>query len=92
MSNMERNKGTLKYVDVDTENFTDEDFETYRENGFFVLDNEIYEVVEWQVKRETDFHGFCEINFNPADNTYSFHTYHDNGAESLEEVLQGGLW
>ena len=90
MSSMERNKGILKYVGIDTENFTEEDFETYRENSYFVLDNEIYEVVEWQVKRETDSHGFCEIISNPDDNTYSFHTYHYNGGASLEEVLQGG--
>jgi len=42
MSEYERNKGILRPVDVDTEHFTEEDFETYMENGFEVIGGEIY--------------------------------------------------
>lgn len=89
MSQMERNKGTLKYVPVDTEDFTEEDFDTYRENGFMVIDDEIWEIT-YEVKRDSECYGFTDIECNP-DGTYSFHTYHYNGGGSLEEVLERGL-
>ena len=44
MSEYERNKGKLIPVDVDTEHFTYNDFDTYIENGFEVIDGQIYEV------------------------------------------------
>ena len=48
MSEYERNKGKLIPVGVDTEHFTDEDFGAYTENGFAVIDGEVYEV-QWEV-------------------------------------------
>ena len=47
MSEYERNKGKLIPVGVDTEHFTDDDYDTYTENGFAVIDGEVYEV-EWE--------------------------------------------
>ncbi len=89
MSEMERNKGILRYMSVDTENFTEDDFDTYRDNGFMVLSNEIYQV-EWEVKSDTDCYEFSEVEANP-DGTIYFHTMHYNGGGSLEEVLEKKL-
>lgn len=86
MSSMERNKGVLKPVSVNTENFTGEDFETYRENGFFVINGEIYRSL-YEVKRETDHHGFSEVEIDESGNIH-FHTLHYNGGGSLEEVIE----
>jgi hypothetical protein len=89
MSEMERNKGILKYVPIDTEDFTEEDFDTYREAGFLVIDDEVWEV-KYEVERDSDCCGFTDIKVN-SDGTYYFHTYHYNGGGSLEEVLSTGL-
>jgi len=87
MSEMERNKGKLISVSVDTENFTDEDYDTYRENGFMVIDGEIFEV-EWEVKGDTD-PVLYEVIDNP-DGTIDFHTHHYNIVD-VEEVIQHEL-
>lgn len=90
MSDYERNKGRLKYAGIDTENFTDEDFETYQENGFTVIEGEIYEI-EWEVCRDTDtFPEFAEVK-EGEDGWISFHTYHYNGSAHWTEVVGGEL-
>lgn len=89
MSEMERNKGKLIPIGVDTELFSEEDFETYQENGFMVIDNEIYEV-KWFVRRDTDCYDFAEVREND-DGSIDFHTYHYNGGACLEEVIEGKL-
>lgn len=89
MSEMERNKGKLIPVDVDTEHFTEEDYETYQENGFVVIDNQIYEV-EWETQRDTDCYDFADVIEND-DGTINFHTYHYNGGAHWTELIEDAL-
>ena len=88
MSDLERNKGILIPVGVDTEHFTEEDFDTYRENGFMVLDGEVYEI-KYEVESDIEVY-FADIVEN-EDGTINFHTIHYNGGESLEEVIEDSL-
>lgn len=89
MSDYERNKGRLKYAGIDTENFTDEDFETYQENDFAVIDGEIYKV-EWEIKGLRDEPDWAEVK-EEEDGWISFHTYHYNGGAHWTEVVEGAL-
>lgn len=89
MSEMERNKGKLIPVSVDTENFTEEDYDTYRENGFMVIDGEIFEV-EWEIKGDTRCFGLAEVIDNP-DGTIDFQTHHYNGISDVEDIIQREL-
>lgn len=89
MSEMERNKGKLIPTGVDTEHFTDDDWDTYYENGFITVHGEIYEV-EWEVRRDSDGVEFADVEVN-RDGTIDFHTYHYNGSASLDEVIEGAL-
>ncbi len=88
MSEMERNKGMLIPTGVDTENFSQEDFDTYTENGFLVVDNEIYEV-EWAIKAG-DAYGFADVSVDNDGNIH-FHTLHYTGGGSLTEVIEAEL-
>ena len=89
MSEYERNKGKLIPVDVDTEYFTEDDYETYQENGFVVFDKEIYEV-EWTIQRDTECYDFADIIKN-VDGTINFHTYHYNGGAHWTELIEDAL-
>ena len=89
MSEYEHNKGKLIPVDVDTEHFTCNDFDTYIENGFEVIDNQIYEV-EWEIQRDTNCGDICEVVEN-ADGTINFHTYHYNGGAHWTELIEDAL-
>lgn len=89
MSDYERNKGKLIPIHIDTEHFTDEEWETYEENGFAVIDGEIYEV-QWEVKQENDVPEFAQVSKNP-DGTIDFHTYHYNGGAHWTEVVENAL-
>ena len=89
MSDYERNKGKLIPVGVDTENFSDEDFEAYTENGFAVIDGEVYEV-QWEVERDNVVPEFADVNVN-ADGSIDFHTYHYNGGGHWTEVIEEAL-
>lgn len=71
MSEMERNKGKLIPVGVDTSDFSEDDFDTYRENGFIEVDGEIYEV-EWEVRRDSDSVEFADVQVN-RDGSIDFH-------------------
>ena len=86
MSEYERNKGKLIPVGVDTEHFTDDDFETYAENGFAVIDGEVYEV-QWEVKRDYDAPEFADVHVN-EDGSIDFHTYHYNGGAHWTEIIE----
>jgi len=89
MSEMERNKGKLIPIGVDTELFSEEDFDTYTDNGFIIIDGEVYSV-EWEVNGETDFPQFADIKQN-TDGSISFHTYHYNSGcwiELVEDALK----
>lgn len=89
MSDMEHNKGKLIPTNIDTELFDEEAFEQYTENGFVVIDGEIYSV-EWEVMRG-QLHGFAYVDEH-EDGSISFNTYHYNGGahwtEVVEEVLK----
>lgn len=89
MSNMERNKGKLIPIGVDTEHFTEDDYETYQENGYEVIDGEIYKV-EWEVRRETDCCDFADVKVN-EDGSIDFHTYHYNGGGHWTELVEHAL-
>ena len=88
MSEMEHNKGKLIPVNVDTEHFTEEDYETYTENGFAVIGGEIYEV-EWEVQRG-ELYGFADVVEND-DGSINFNTYHYNGGAHWTEVVEDAL-
>lgn len=89
MSEMERNKGKLISTGIDTEHFSDEDWDTYQENGFAVIDGEIYEV-EWEVKRDCEGIEFADVKVN-KDGSIDFHTYHYNGGAHWTEVVESKL-
>jgi hypothetical protein len=89
MSTVERNKGTLICAGIDTENLTEETLDELREEGFMILDGEVYEVL-WEVKREEDCSHFVEMKETPTGGI-SFHTMHYNGVTCLEELLEEGL-
>lgn len=89
MSDYERNKGLLIPTGIDTENFTEEDFETYCENGFEVIDGEIYEV-RWEVRKDQSCPEFADVTLN-EDGSISFHTYHYNGGGHWTEVVKDEL-
>ena len=89
MSDYERNKGKLIPVGVDTENFSDEDFEAYTENGFAVIDGGVY-AVQWEVERANDVPEFADVHVN-EDGSIDFHTYHYNGGGHWTEVIEDAL-
>ena len=89
MSSFERNKGKLIPVNVDTENFTEDDYETYLENGFTIIDNEVYEVA-WEVEQDTEVLDFADVKIN-QDGTIDFHTCHYNGGAYWTEVVENAL-
>lgn len=89
MSTVERNKGKLIPQNIDTELFDDEASKAYEENGFVVIDGEIY-AVEWKVKRETDCDYFADVKQN-EDGSIDFLTYHYNGGGHWTEVVEDAL-
>lgn len=89
MSDYERNKGKLIPVGVDTEHFTGDDYDTYTENGFVIIDGEVYEV-EWEVEQEVGGYEFADVLKN-KDGTITFHTYHYNGGAHWTEVIEHAL-
>ncbi len=88
MSEMEYNRGKLIPVEVDTELFSEDDFETYRESGFEVIDGEIYEV-QFDVRRG-DLDEISRVSQHD-DGTIYFETYHHNGAAYWAEVVEQAL-
>lgn len=85
MSEMERNKGKLIPTGIDTSDFSEDDFDTYCENGFLEVDGEIYEV-KWEVRRDSDGVEFADVQVN-EDGSIDFHTYHYNGSMYWTEVV-----
>lgn len=88
MSEMEYNKGKLVPTGVDTELFSEDDFETYRENGFEVIDGEVYEV-QWEIRRG-DLDEIARASVDD-DGAIHFETYHYNGGAHWTEVVEQAL-
>ena len=89
MSSMERNKGKLIPTGIDTENYTDNDFDTLAENNMYVINGEVYEV-QWEVNGDTDCFHFADVKVNPSG-TIDFHTMHYNGGAFWTEVIEDAL-
>lgn len=89
MSEMERNKGKLVPTEIDTENFSDADWDSYTENGFAVIDGEIYEV-DWEIQRGFGGIEFADVKVN-EDGSIDFHTYHYNSRAHWTEVVEDAL-
>ncbi|MNW02099.1 hypothetical protein D3C71_1978350 [compost metagenome] len=68
--------------------FDEEAFEAYTENGFVVIDGEIY-AVEWEVQRG-ELYGFAYVDEH-EDGSISFNTYHYNGGAHWTEVVERAL-
>lgn len=90
MSDYERNKGKLIPQFIDTEHFDDEAFEAYIENGFVVIDREIYKV-EWELKRFQDYVEFADVKVDQNTGVIHFHTLHYNGGAHWTEVVEDTL-
>lgn len=88
MSEMEHNKGKLIPTNIDTELFYEDTFEEYSENGFVVIDGEIY-AVEWEVQRG-ELYDFAYVDHN-EDGSIDFNTYHYNGGAHWTEVVERAL-
>lgn len=88
MSDMEHNKGRLIPTGIDTELFDEEAFEAYTENGFVVIDGEIYKV-EWEIQRG-ELYDFAYVDVN-EDGSINFNTYHYNGGAHWTEVVENAL-
>jgi hypothetical protein len=88
MSEMEHNKGRLIPVGIDTEHFTEEDFDSLCDNGMVVIDGEVYEV-QWEIQRG-GLYGFAYVDEH-EDGSISFNTYHYNGGGHWTEVVGRAL-
>ena len=88
MSEMEYNKGKLIPTGIDTELFDDDAFDQYMENGYEVIDGEIYEV-SWEIRRG-ELYDFCNVKEND-DGSIEFETYHYNGGGHWTELVEKKL-
>lgn len=90
MSEVERNKGCLIPVHLDTEHYTEEDFDNLYAEGIVEISGEMYEV-HWEVRRDTDTPDyFADVTENP-DGSIDFHTMHYNGGGHWTEVVEHAL-
>lgn len=89
MSEYERNKGKLVPTHIDTEHYTDDDWDTLYENGMVNIYGEAY-LVEWDVKGRTDQMGFSQVHEN-EDGSIDFHTLHYNGGGHWTELVKRSL-
>lgn len=88
MSDMEHNKGKLIPTNIDTELFDENAFDQYTDNGFVVIDGEIYSV-EWEIKRG-ELYDFAYVDEH-EDGSISFNTWHYNGGAHWTEVVEEAL-
>lgn len=89
MSTVERNKGKLIPVNIDTQSYTWQDWDDFDEKGFVLVDGRTYKV-QWEVERETNCDYFAEVKTNP-DGSIDFHTLHYNGGGHWTEVVESAL-
>ena len=81
-------KGILKPTNIDTENFSEEDFETYRENSFIVANGEIYEPT-YEINQIFD--GDLSIFEEDSDGSFKFECVFYDGATWIGEILKEHL-
>lgn len=89
MSDMERNKGKLIPVEIETEHLTTDDIDDLVDNDFVRIDGDWYRV-EFEVRGESDFPEFADVTEN-EDGTIYFHTYHYNGGGHWTELVEEEL-
>lgn len=85
MSRMEHNKGILRPTGIDTEHWTEENYEDAYSNGLVEIHGEMY-TVEWE-KRGEDIYGFNNTVVD-ADGVIYFDTYHYNGGGHWTELVE----
>lgn len=85
MSRMEYNKGTLHPTGIDTEHFTDENYEDCEDNGLILINGEFY-YVKWEAQGE-EMSGFNNTVID-GDGVIHFETYHHNGCAHWIELVQ----
>lgn len=83
MSEVERNKGRLIPTGIDTEHFTEDNWDDMYSEGLVCIDGELY-TVEWEVESECDY-DFAEVKEND-DGSIDFHTMHYNSCHWSEVV------
>lgn len=88
MSDMEYNKGKLIPTNIDTELFDEDALDQYIENGYEVIDGEIYEV-KWETRRG-ELCSLCNVTEN-EDGSIDFETYHYNGSAHWTELVEKKL-
>jgi len=76
---------------------TDEDVDNFKKNGysclevlcehnFMFINDKLYEIVS---KKKFDYLSFSEVE--EKEGLLHFHVVYDDGAESLEEAIEGGM-
>lgn len=89
MSEMEYNKGKLIPTGIDTELFDEDGLEEMcHDNGFQLIDGEVYEV-KWETRRG-ELYDFCNVKEND-DGSIEFETYHYNGGGHWTELVEKKL-
>lgn len=88
MSQMEYNKGILRPMNIDTEHFSEDDYEDCFDNGMVDIDGELY-MVDWEVK-SGDLPEIKNVTVDESGFIH-FETYHYNGGAHWSEVVESAL-
>lgn len=86
MSRMEHNKGILRPTGIDTEHWTEENYEDAYSNGLVEIHGELY-TVEWEKRCAELSNGFNNTVVD-ADGVIYFDTYHYNGGGHWTELVE----
>lgn len=89
MSEMEYNKGILRPMNIDTELFTEENYEECFENGMVEIHGELY-MVDWEVRRG-DLNQINNVRVCDETGFIFFETYHYNGGGHWTELVESKL-
>lgn len=89
MSQMEYNKGILRPMNIDTENFSEDDYEDCFHNGMVDIDGELY-MVDWEVQRG-ELPDIKNVTVDESTGFIHFETYHYNGGAHWTEVVESAL-
>lgn len=89
MSEMEYNKGILRPMNIDTEHFTEENYEDCFENGMVEIHGELY-MVDWEVRRG-ELNQINNVRVCDETGFIFFETYHYNGGGHWTELVESKL-